>query len=120
MKQKDHLGDSGKNDENLNKNGGNKALIQVEKEMDTRWSVGRNSRTWQIGWIKNFPQASQVAQKVQDLPAMWETWVQSLGWEDPLGKGMPTTPVFLPGEFHGQKSLVGYSPWDCKELDRNE
>ena len=39
------------NDENMNKNGGNKALIQVEMEMDTRWSVGRNSRTWQIGWI---------------------------------------------------------------------
>ena len=30
------------------------------------------------------------------------------------------TPVFLPGEFHGQKSLVGYSPWDCKELDMTE
>ena len=27
------------------------------------------------------------------------------------------TPVFLPGESHGQRSLVGYSPWDCKELD---
>ena len=27
------------------------------------------------------------------------------------------TPGFLPGEFHGQRSLVGYSPWDCEELD---
>ena len=27
------------------------------------------------------------------------------------------TPVFLPGKFHGQRSLVGYSPWGCKELD---
>ena len=26
-------------------------------------------------------------------------------------------PVFLPGKFHGQRSLAGYSPWDCKELD---
>ena len=32
------------------------------------------------------------------------------------GKWQPT-PVFLPGESHGQKSLVGYSPWDCKESD---
>ena len=32
------------------------------------------------------------------------------------GKGQ-TTPVFLPGKSHGQRSLVGYSPWDCKELD---
>ena len=35
--------------------------------------------------------------------------VQSLGWEDPLEKGMQPTPVFLPGESHGQRSLVGYS-----------
>ena len=33
-----------------------------------------------------------------------------LGQEDPLEKGMATTPVFLPGESYGQKSLVGYSP----------
>ena len=64
--------------------------------------------------------ASLVAWMVKNPPAMWETWVQSLGWEDPLGKGMPTTPVFLPGEFHGQKSLVGYSPWGFKELDVTE
>jgi len=30
------------------------------------------------------------------------------------------TPVFWPGEFHGQRSLVGYSPWSCKELDTTE
>ena len=30
----------------------------------------------------------------------------------------PSTPVFLPGDFHEQKSLVGYSPWACKESDR--
>ena len=39
-------------------------------------------------------QASRVAQMVKNLPAMWETWVQSLGWEDPLEKGMTTHPVF--------------------------
>ena len=39
-----------------------------------------------------------VAQKVKNLPAMKETWVQSLGQEDPLEKGMDT-PVFLPREF---------------------
>ena len=43
---------------------------------------------------------------------MQETRVHSLGGEDPLQKGMAThTPVFLPGESHGQRSLVGYSPW---------
>ena len=32
---------------------------------------------------------------IKNLPAMWETWVQSLGWEDPLEKGMATQPVIL-------------------------
>ena len=41
---------------------------------------------------------------------MQETWVRFLGQEDPLEKEMEPTPVFLPGEFHGQRSLVGYSP----------
>ena len=45
---------------------------------------------------------------VKNLPGMQETWVQSLGQEDSLEKGMAPTPVFLPGEFHGQRSLVGY------------
>ena len=57
---------------------------------------------------------------VGNLPAMWETRVQSLGWEDPLKKGMQPTPAFFPGEFHGQRSLVGYSPWGRKELDTIE
>ena len=38
--------------------------------------------------------------------------------EDPLEKGMATTPVFLPGKFHGGRSLVGYSPQGRKESDR--
>ena len=45
--------------------------------------------------------ASLGAQMVKNLPAMQETWVQSLDWEDPLEKGMATPPVFLPGESHG-------------------
>ena len=42
---------------------------------------------------------------VKKLPAMWETWVRSLGQEDPLEKGWQLTPVFLPGEFHGWRDL---------------
>ena len=41
---------------------------------------------------------------------MQETQVRSLGWEDPRRREWQLTPVFLPGEFHGQRSLVGYSP----------
>ena len=56
-----------------------------------------------------------MAQMVKNLPAMQETWVQSLGQEDPLEKEMATHSSILPGEFHGQRSLVGYSPWGHKE-----
>ena len=47
-------------------------------------------------------------------------WVWSLNQEDPLEKEMATTPVFLPGESHGQRSLVGYSPYGHKESDMTE
>ena len=58
---------------------------------------------------------SLVTQMVKDPPVMQETWVRSLDWEDPLEKEWLPTPVFLPGEFHGQRSLVDYSPWGHKE-----
>ena len=47
---------------------------------------------------------------VKNLPAMLETQVQSLGWEDPLEKGIAMHSSILAGEFHGQRSLMGYSP----------
>ena len=51
--------------------------------------------------------ASLVVQMVKNLPAKQESWVRSLGWEDPMEKEIATILVFLPGEFHGQRSLVG-------------
>ena len=63
-------------------------------------------------------QAPLVAQMVKHLPAMQETWVQSLGWEDPLEK--EPTPVSLPGKVHGQRSLQGYSRWGGKESDTTD
>ena len=51
------------------------------------------------------------------MQEMQETRVQSLGWEYPLEEEWQLTPVFLPGEFHGRKTLAGYSPWGHKELD---
>ena len=61
--------------------------------------------------VQGFPNGSNGKKK--NLPAMWEIQVQSLGGED-------LTPVFLPGEFHGQRNLVGYSPWGHKESDITE
>ena len=54
-----------------------------------------------------------MAWTVKNLPAMWETWVQSSAQEDPLEKEM-ATPVLLPGKSHVQRSLGGYSPWGCR------
>ena len=57
--------------------------------------------------------ASEVVLVIKKLPANArdrETWVQSLGQEDPLEEDMATHSVFLPGESHGQRSLAGYSP----------
>ena len=65
-----------------------------------------------------FPAGSD-AKDSANLPAMREARVQSLGWEDPLKKGM-ATPGFLPGEFHGQKSLASYSILGRKESDTTE
>ena len=48
---------------------------------------------------------------------MWETQLRFLGQEGILEKGMATTPVFLSGEFHGQRSLADNSPWGHKESD---
>ena len=53
--------------------------------------------------ILGFPGGSAV----RHLPAMHETWIQSLGWEDPLEKGMATHSSMLPGESHGQWILGG-------------
>ena len=69
-----------------------------------------------IGSPLQYSWVSLVAQLVKNLPTIQETWVRSLGWEDPPEKGMATFPVFLSGEFHGQKSLVGYSPRGLNEL----
>ena len=52
----------------------------------------------------------------KESPAMQETWVRSLGWEDPLEKEVATHFSILPGKFHGQRSLACCSPWGCKRV----
>ena len=50
-----------------------------------------------------------MAQPVKNPPPMQETWVRSLGWEDPLEKGKVPTPVFWPKEFHALQSMGSQS-----------
>ena len=51
---------------------------------------------------------------------MQEMQVWFLGWEDSLEEAWQLTPVFLPGELHGQRSLAGYSSWGHQESDTTE
>ena len=63
---------------------------------------------------------SLVAQMVKNLPTVQETWVRSLSQENLLEMEWHSTPVFLPGEFHGQRSVEGYSPWCRVKSDTTE
>ena len=62
--------------------------------------------------------SSLVAQLVKYLPTVQETWLWSLGQEDPLEKRMATLSSILAGESHGQRSLAGYNPWVAKSRTR--
>ena len=73
-----------------------------------------------LGVISITLAASLVAQMVKNMlqcrrPGL-KPWVEKNPWR----KKWLRTPVFLPGEFHGQRSLVGYSPWECKATDTTE
>ena len=57
---------------------------------------------------------------VNNPPAIQEIWVQSLGWEDPLKKGMTTHSNILAWRITWTRSLAGFSPWGCKESDTTE
>ena len=67
-----------------------------------------------IGYPFQYSWASLVAQTIKNLTAMRETCIQSPNWGFffPWRRKWQLTPAFLPGEFHGQRRLVGSSPWD--------
>ena len=82
--------------------------------MSTRWRLGN------LGLDPSLQLRVGASLVAQNLPAMQETRVRSLGQEDPLGRAWQPTPVFWPGESHGQRSLVAYSPCGPKESDTPE
>ena len=59
-----------------------------------------------------------MAQFIKNRPAMQENWVQSLGWHDPTEKEMETHSTYLSWKIHGQRNLMGYSPWGRKSWRR--
>ena len=61
-----------------------------------------------------------MVQTVKNLPTVWETWVQSLGWKDPLEKGMATYSSILAWIIPQTEGPGDYSPWGHKESDMTE
>ena len=63
-----------------------------------------------VSVIKNLPA------NARDTRCTFSPWIKKISWR----RKWQLTPVFLPGEYHGQRSLVSYSPWGCKELGMTE
>ena len=83
------------------------------------FTIGRNKNGNLVSkWAKDW--ASLVAQLVKNLPAVRETQVRSLGWEDPLEKEMATHSSILAWRIPWTEEYGGYSSWGQKESDMNE
>ena len=69
-----------------------------------------------IGYPLQYSQASLVAQMVKNPPVMWETWVRSLSWEDPLEQSIATHSSIL--AWRSPWTEDSGSPWNQEELER--
>ena len=80
-----------------------------------RWLRGGNNRrtTWAEGLPRWLSGKEPTCQCRTSKRCGFDPWVGKISWSR---KKQPN-PVFLPGKFHGQRSLVGPNPWDCKESD---
>ena len=105
-------------------------LLPTKRQTNTKTSSGMiknlysrvKSNKWNSNFINSvrlqgFTRASLVTQLVKNLPAIQETWVQSLGQEDPLENEMAIHSSILPWRIPWTRSLVSYSPWGHRELD---
>ena len=87
------------------------------------WDITKKQNCWVIGHIAWKTPWTEEPGRLQSMESLrvWHNWATSLSlftfmhWR----KWQPT-PVLLPGKFHGQRSLIGYSPWGCKESDMTE
>ena len=97
-----------------------------ELVMDREASVPQSMRSQRVGhdwatelnWPESYPRASWVAQcdteaTCQSRSHRLDPWVRKIPWRS----NWQPSPVFLPGKSHGQRNLVGYSPWGHKESD---
>ena len=81
-------------------------------------SAGGFFITWEA--LDTVSRASLAAQMVKNPPATWRPGFNPWVWKIPWKRERLPTPLFLRGEFHGQRSLTGYRPWGCKESDMTE
>jgi len=87
-----------------------------------RTTVHEVAKSWTTKWLKLslYHHFVSFSRGPSSKEPTWQCRRHKILKFDPLEEGMATTPVFLPGEFHGQRSLTGYSPWGCKESDTTE
>ena len=76
---------------------------------------GRSAGGW-IGYPLEYSWVSLVAQTIKNPPLMQETWVRSLGWEDPLEKRVATHSSILAWRIPWKRNLAGYSPWSQQRV----
>ena len=111
--------------ENPMDRGAKRATVHGSQRVAHGWGTNTFRHCIRVLWetavvSANFG-ASLVAQMVKNLPAMWETRVQSLGWDDPLEKGMATRSRILAWRIPMDRGAWrAYSPWGRKELDTTE
>ena len=71
---------------------------------------------WLVDTLRGFPGVSDSKESACNADLGFDSWVGKI----PFRREWQPTPVFLPGEFHEQRSVVGYSPWGHKESDKIE
>ena len=107
--------------------GGSRASTQDWLPVTPCYSCPGHRTPWDDGRRKGWPWGSfglhhllWGSSVVKNVPAVQKTWVRSLGWEDPLKKGMATHSSILAWEIPWTEGLGRYSPWGPKELDSTE
>ena len=90
------------------------------KELDTLKRLSTQAHTSVFGGLVYGKSVLPIGSVVKSPPALQETQDLSLGWKIFWSRKWQPTPGFLPGKFHGQRSMGDYSPWGHKELDTNE
>ena len=91
---------------------GNKVVIETVK-MRSYWSGTSLVVQWLVGFPRWCSSKEPTCQCRRHKRCRFDPWVRKIPWR----RKWQSTPVFLPGKFHRQRSLAGYSLWGCKESD---